>query len=620
MYISYQTKSRDSIINLYKEASDKQAELLAKTYPSQSIKPISLKEKKATCVNYIKKIATQLIEKADSPLQKNQRINTLKLAIKLIQDGVNNGNDYFTNTNHYGSVDNKLLEDIMNPEIGDSPYRSLKTALSLVCAHRSILPLSQTILAGTNYTRSADKLRSFLDDEQKPHTAEVKKFRDLIIKNTKYIQECMNSAMYLFKTTKLEVDSRYSEVSSAIDIPQAFKNIIFDNENVVNMGWFNNYEQITAPYKERGHFISLDAEVQIKSVNTVDQNTYECEMSAPLQLKDMDIREIFNLGRCYYTYTVDDMTRYTGELKNQKLTFELEDGRAPIVISTHRPSTPTNLSLNKKIKSSPDKVVIDANGNNYIKIEDNVFDGNCGLQAYSKAFNSNLEFSQIRKNMVKLSAAYVDIQEQTEAMTPDEKKIAQAYKTIFGGDINKFRSFINIGITDNLSNTQDHKTIDSLKALQERLEDINNFECLTISDCQECLKYDLGVETQDNLCDKLPGHNLQKFYSTHKMNQDKFTPEDFTKMKEEYKKIATKNYNWLNLNELKMLALSDGFRIDSYILSENPVLNSHTIIRFENLLDKNDHRYIANNVPPSSILLNNQADIGEGTHWIAVSR
>ena len=66
-----------------------------------------------------------------------------------------------------------------------------------------------------------------------------------------------------------------------------------------------------------------------------------------------------------------------------------------------------------------------------------------------------------------------------------------------------------------------------------------------------------------------------------------------------------------------MLALSEGFLLSSNIVSDNPHPGSLTILKFDNLLDQNDSKYIANNSSP--LRAQNNQGLGKGTHWVAVT-
>ena len=265
-----------------------------------------------------------------------------------------------------------------------------------------------------------------------------------------------------------------------------------------------------------------------------------------------------------------------------------------------------------------DSEVMDAYGKKYTKINDTVHNGNCGLQASSQAFNLNLNFPAMRQKLVVLSQAHFSIQEQREAKVPDENKTIAAYHTVFGGDVNKFKLFMMKSITDLTGLRISDTTKKNLQVLQQRLNNINKFEDLTIDDCNQFLKRDLGIEMLDNLQDKLPSNKLQKFYQKNKiLSTQAFKSTDFIKMQEAYKKVAIEDGNWLNLNELKMLALSEGFLLSSNIVSDNPHPGSITILKFDNLLDQNDSRYIANNSNP--LRAQNNQGLGKGTHWVAVN-
>ena len=129
-----------------------------------------------------------------------------------------------------------------------------------------------------------------------------------------------------------------------------------------------------------------------------------------------------------------------------------------------------------------DVEVMDAYGKQYTKINDTVYNGNCGLQASSQAFNLNPDFPAMRQKLVVLSQAHFSIQEQREAKVPDKNKTIAAYHTVFGGDVNKFKHFMMKSITDKLNLTGSEKINDAtkndLQVLQQRLNNIKKFEDL----------------------------------------------------------------------------------------------------------------------------------------------
>ncbi len=287
---------------------------------------------KEKSLNSIKEIIQNKVQSCRTPDEKNAVINSVKLAVKTIQENINyKGKNYFTNKTYYGEIDRDFFEVLVGG--------GLKSQLEEVCVHRnSILGDRKLSFWGTNYTSSANELRSWADNQYPTRSLQKSRFIEkrsdikfpqqsavvkLIESKKADVLKRLNHGEGEFKINGLDIDKDAPKPNNFGNIPEKFQKLIYDKQNTATAGVLvqDIHGQVVLDNK------MINIKPDVNNLIKVDQsrNNFTCQVSYSINIADLEEGTFEKIGDMIYKYTVNEDVFTTKQAINTEINFVFQN-------------------------------------------------------------------------------------------------------------------------------------------------------------------------------------------------------------------------------------------------------------------------------------------------------